>query len=147
MKYTKQLNIFANLRAYLMSFTSHLAIAGPSSIQLQANTLVQWTQLTHHLSRQALVCWQRFENRSSSPLKIIAAERCYQLAITLHSMATRISTEDAQEAATVIAQCTSNIITVKPCFPSDELRLIVKAGIAWTISRTNCEPGVGSFRG
>jgi hypothetical protein len=43
----------------------------------------------------------------------MAADRCYQLAIALHSMSMRISIEEAQEAATVITQCTSNIITVR----------------------------------
>ena len=38
-----------------MPYATHLTIAGAASIQLQAGALVQMTQLTHQLPRQALV--------------------------------------------------------------------------------------------
>jgi hypothetical protein len=43
---------------------------------------------------------------------MIASEKCNELAQSLYSMATRISYEDVQSAASQITQCTSNILTV-----------------------------------
>jgi hypothetical protein len=40
------------------------------------------------------------------------SNKCHRLAIALHSLSTRISYEDVQTAATVIAQCTVNALNV-----------------------------------
>ena len=44
---------------------------------------------------------------------MLASTKCLQLALTLQSMATTISYEDVQMAATDITQCATNVLTVK----------------------------------
>ncbi len=44
---------------------------------------------------------------------MLASTKCYQLAISLQAMATEITFEDVQTAATQIAQCASNVLTVR----------------------------------
>ena len=43
---------------------------------------------------------------------MIASDKCYQLATALRSMATKVPYEDVQSAATCIAQCATNVLTV-----------------------------------
>ena len=43
---------------------------------------------------------------------MLASEKCYQLAVALYSMATKISYEDVQTAATQIAQCANHVLNV-----------------------------------
>lgn len=50
-----ELNSLANVREYLIGFTTKLAITTPNSIQLQASALVQLTQATNQLTRTTLV--------------------------------------------------------------------------------------------
>ncbi|CAF0758584.1 unnamed protein product [Adineta steineri] len=95
-EYNKILNAQANLRDYLMTFTSDLLITTSNSIKLQSTALAQITQSTNQLTRAALS---------------IASNRCYQLSLTLSSMATQIPYEDAQVAANQLIQCASNVLT------------------------------------
>ena len=44
---------------------------------------------------------------------MIATDQCHDLAFVLNSISATISYEDIQTAATSIAQCTSNINTVR----------------------------------
>ena len=46
----------------------------------------------------------------------MAADRALQLARALHSMSNQIPYEDLEKAATEIAECLSNVLTVR--FPS-----------------------------
>jgi hypothetical protein len=54
-EYNKELNSQANVREYLMTFTTNLAITIPYSIELQSSALVQLTEATNELTRTALV--------------------------------------------------------------------------------------------
>ncbi len=54
-EYKKQLNIYANVRDYLMIFVTNLAITTADSIKLQASTLAQLTEATNQLTRTATV--------------------------------------------------------------------------------------------
>ncbi|CAF1191151.1 unnamed protein product [Adineta steineri] len=95
-EFSKELNSQANIRDYLMTFTTNLAITTSNSIKLQASSLAQLTQATNQLTREAL---------------ITASNKCYQLSIALNSMATTISYEDVQTAANELIQCASNVLT------------------------------------
>ncbi|CAF1293793.1 unnamed protein product, partial [Adineta steineri] len=95
-EYNKILNTQANLRDYLMTFTTDLVITTSNSIKLQSSSLAQITQSTNQLTRAALS---------------IASNRCYQLSLALSSMATQIPYEDAQVAANQLMQCASNVLT------------------------------------
>ncbi|CAF0834260.1 unnamed protein product [Adineta steineri] len=95
-EYNKILNAQANLRDYLMTFTTDLLITTSNSINLQSSALAQITQSTNQLTRAALS---------------IASNRCYQLSLALSSMATQIPYEDAQIAANQLIQCASNVLT------------------------------------
>ncbi len=54
-KYNQKLNALANVRDYLMMFTSNLAINTVDSIKLQASMLAQLTEVTNELTRTASV--------------------------------------------------------------------------------------------
>ncbi len=54
-EYNKKLNIYANIREYLINFTSNLIIVDSNSIILQASSLVQLTKSTNQLTRLTLV--------------------------------------------------------------------------------------------
>ena len=54
-EYNEELNLQANLREYLLNFTTNLSIATIDSIKLQSLSLVQLTQTTNQLTRQSLV--------------------------------------------------------------------------------------------
>ena len=95
--YNKQRNNYANARDFLMTFSIHLSITTANSITMQASSLSQLTQATNQLTRSAL---------------IVASDKCHQLATVLRSMATQVPYEDVQSAATSIAQCTTNALTV-----------------------------------
>ena len=43
---------------------------------------------------------------------MLAADKCYQLAAALQSMATHVPYEDVLTAATHIGQCAANVLTV-----------------------------------
>ena len=47
---------------------------------------------------------------------MIASNKCYQLALSLNSMATEISYEDVQTATGYISQCANNVLSVKFIF-------------------------------
>ena len=55
-EFQRDLNRQANVRDYLVSFSTNLAITTPQSIKLQASTLAQLTGATNQLTRNALVC-------------------------------------------------------------------------------------------
>ncbi|CAF4400000.1 unnamed protein product, partial [Adineta steineri] len=95
-EYEKDLNNQANVRDYIITFITDLAITTSNSIILQATSLVQLTQSTNQLTRAALM---------------LITDRCYQLTVALQSMSTRISYENAQMASTQLIQCASNILT------------------------------------
>ncbi|UJR08126.1 hypothetical protein I4U23_012402 [Adineta vaga] len=95
-EYEKELNSQANIRDYLIQFYSNLLITTSNSIILQSSSLVQLTQATNQLTRNTLQ---------------IASNRCYQLALALHAMSTKISCEDNQMATTQLIQCASNVLT------------------------------------
>ncbi len=50
-EYNKQLNVYANIREYLIHFITNLVIAGSNSIILQATSLVELTEATNQLTR------------------------------------------------------------------------------------------------
>ncbi len=54
-EFNKQLNTQANVRDYLMSFTTNLAVTNVNSIKLQASSLAQLTQATSQLTRTTIV--------------------------------------------------------------------------------------------
>jgi hypothetical protein len=54
-QFNKELNSQANVRDYLMTFTTNLAITTSNSIKLQATSLAQLTQATNQLTRATLV--------------------------------------------------------------------------------------------
>ncbi len=59
-EYNKQLNSIANVRDYLIRFTTNLSITTVNSIQLQASSLAQMTQATNQLTRNTLVRLKSF---------------------------------------------------------------------------------------
>ncbi|CAF4254278.1 unnamed protein product [Rotaria sp. Silwood2] len=95
-EYNKELNSQANVRDYLIKFTNKLAITTSNSIKLQSSSLAQLTQATNQLTR------------SSS---LLASNKCYQLSLALHSMATKIPYEDVQAASTSLIQYATNVLT------------------------------------
>ena len=54
-EYNKQLNSLANVREYLIKFTTNLAITTSNSIKLQSSSLAQLTKATNQLTRTTLV--------------------------------------------------------------------------------------------
>jgi hypothetical protein len=54
-EYNKELNSQANLREYLIAFTTNLTIVSINSIKLQSLSLAQLTQATNQLTRATLV--------------------------------------------------------------------------------------------
>ncbi|CAF1674871.1 unnamed protein product, partial [Adineta ricciae] len=94
--YKQQLNTYANILDYLVPYTQNLLITTSNSIRLQAAMLNQLTQATNQLTRTSAM---------------IASRKCYKLAQSLYSMATRIPFEDVQSAVEHIAQCASNVLT------------------------------------
>jgi hypothetical protein len=54
-EFNQQLNIQANIRDYLISFTTNLVILTSNSIILQASSLAQLTQATNQLTRTTAV--------------------------------------------------------------------------------------------
>ncbi|CAF3130688.1 unnamed protein product [Rotaria sp. Silwood2] len=95
-EYNKQLNTYANVRDSLITYITNLMITTADSIKLQASSLAQLTQATNQLTRTTLM---------------LASDKCYQLAWSLHSMVTTITSEDVQTAANYIAQCANNVLS------------------------------------
>ena len=54
-EFTRQQNLYASVRDYLIAFTMNLTIATPNSIRLQASSLSHLTQSTHQLTRSSVV--------------------------------------------------------------------------------------------
>jgi hypothetical protein len=108
------LNYYANLREYLIHFTTDLLITDQNSIKFQASIIAQLTQIPNQLTRLTsvkitffffiVVFYYR---------KMIATDQCYGLASALNSISTKIPYEDLQTSVALIAQCTSNIMTVR----------------------------------
>ncbi|CAM4770288.1 unnamed protein product [Rotaria magnacalcarata] len=94
--YNQKLNILTNVRNYLMMFITNMTITTVNSIKLQASIVAQLTDATNQLTRTA---------------SELASFKCHQLSFALSEMAKKISYEDAQFAATLIAQCISNALT------------------------------------
>ena len=82
----------------MMNYVSNLAITTVNSIKLQSASLIQMTGSTNQLTRTAATT---------------AAEKCYQLALALYSLAKTSSFEDVQIASKQITQCASNVQTVR----------------------------------
>ena len=82
----------------MMDYVSNLAITTVNSIKLQSASLIQMTGSTNQLTRTAATT---------------AAEKCYQLALALYSLAQRSSFEDVQIASKQLTQCASNVQTVR----------------------------------
>jgi hypothetical protein len=59
-EFNKELNSQANIRDYLMTFTTNLTITTSNSIKLQASSLAQLTQATNQLTRATLVRKEKF---------------------------------------------------------------------------------------
>jgi hypothetical protein len=97
-EYEKYLNSQANARDYLMSYVTNLQITNSNSIKLQSSSLAQLTQSTNQLTRNAA---------------ILAIQKCYQLSLSLYSLAYQISYEDVQIASNQLTQCATNVLTVK----------------------------------
>ncbi|CAF3980867.1 unnamed protein product, partial [Adineta steineri] len=95
-EYNSQLNSYANVRDYLITFTSNLLITTSDSIKLQASSLARFTEATNQLTQKT---------------SMLASDKCYQLAQALYSMANKIPYEDVQTAANQISQCASNVLT------------------------------------
>lgn len=53
--YNGQLNLYANVRDYLINYTTNLVIGPSRSIELQASSLAQLTQSTNQLTRTMAV--------------------------------------------------------------------------------------------
>ncbi|CAF3695439.1 unnamed protein product [Rotaria sp. Silwood1] len=87
-EYNRQINIYANARDYLITFTTNIVVTNVNSIKLQASSLAQLTQSTNQITRTD---------------SMLASEKCYQLAFALSSLATKVPYEDVQIAATQIA--------------------------------------------
>lgn len=96
-EFNKELNSQANVRDYLMMYTTNLIISTTNSIKLQASTLAELTQSTNQLTRTSLT---------------LAANKCFQLSRALYSKASVISYEDAQMIATQLIQCGINVLSV-----------------------------------
>ncbi|UJR18997.1 hypothetical protein I4U23_022127 [Adineta vaga] len=94
-EFNKELNSRASTRDYLITFLTELPITTSNSIKLQASSLAQFTKATNELTRNTLT---------------IASNRCYQLALALNSMKTKISFEDVQLASTDLLQCAANVL-------------------------------------
>ncbi|CAF4543691.1 unnamed protein product [Rotaria socialis] len=95
-KYNEKLNILTNVRNYLMMFITNMTITTVNSIKLQASILALLTEATNQLTRTA---------------SELASAKCHQLSFALSEIAKKISYEDAQFAATLIAQCIGNALT------------------------------------
>ena len=96
-EFNKDLNSQANTLEYIISLTQNLPITTTSnSIILQSSSLAQLTKSTNHLTRTSIS---------------IAADKCYQLTLALHSMSMKMTQEDAQIAAKQLIQCASNVLT------------------------------------
>ncbi|UJR13335.1 hypothetical protein I4U23_000353 [Adineta vaga] len=95
-EYQQDLNSFATVRDYLITFTSNLLITSVNSIKLQASSLAQLTKSTNELTRKT---------------STIASDRCYQLGKALYSMRTKVAFEDVQMAATDLLQCATNLLS------------------------------------
>ncbi|CAF3969202.1 unnamed protein product, partial [Adineta steineri] len=95
-EYNTELNKQANVRDYLITFITNLAITSLDSIKLQASSLAQFTKATNQLTRTTLT---------------LAADRCHQLTIALYLQRTRIPYEDVQTAATQLIQCAANLLS------------------------------------
>jgi len=54
-EYNKELNSNANVREYLITFTTNLAITTSNSVKLQSSFLSQLTKATNELTRTTLV--------------------------------------------------------------------------------------------
>ncbi|CAF3657316.1 unnamed protein product [Rotaria sp. Silwood1] len=87
-EYNRQINIYANARDYLITFTTNIVVTNVNSIKLQASSLAQLTQSTNQITRTD---------------SMLTSEKCYQLAFALSSLATKVPYEDVQIAATQIA--------------------------------------------
>lgn len=81
-----------------MNFVINLPITTANSIILQSSSLFQLTEATNQLTRNAI---------------LLAADKCYQLALVLHSLAEKTSFEDVQMASKQLTQCASNVFTVR----------------------------------
>src|SRR4051812_16808602 len=104
LEYTRDLNTQANIRDYMMNYVSNLAITTVNSIKLQSASLIQMTGSTNQLTRTAATT---------------AAEKCYQLAVALYSLAKESSFEDVKIASKQITQCAGNVQTVRE-FPLEQ---------------------------
>ena len=110
----RQTNTYAAVRDYLVSFTSDLAVTTANSVKMQASSLSQLTQATNQLTRSTSVNLLDLLHSISRipPIQMIASNKCNQLASALVSMTTAVPYEDVQSAATHIAQCAMNALTV-----------------------------------
>jgi hypothetical protein len=59
-EFNQQLNIYANLREYLIKYTTNILITISNSIQLQSSSLAQLTKTTNQLTRTTLVRFKYF---------------------------------------------------------------------------------------
>jgi hypothetical protein len=105
-EYENNLNSQANVRDYLMNFINTLPITTSNSIKLQSSSIVQLTQSTNQLTRDAATT---------------AANKCYQLALALDSLTTETSFEDIQIASNQLTQCATNVLTVRDCSSHSDL--------------------------
>ena len=97
-----------------MAYLSKLPITSLSSISLQASALAQLTQATNQLTRTSSVCHKNSVKISYFCLEqAIASGKCYQLASALHSKSAQVLFEDVQPAAVHLAECASNVLTVR----------------------------------
>lgn len=110
-QYKKQLNIDAMTREYLILTTTKLAATTVDSIKLQASTLAQLTRATNQLTRTAAVSELFFLKLVFRKiyLQMQASNKCYQLAVDLKA----IEYEDVLTSVSYIAQCASNVLTVR----------------------------------
>lgn len=84
-----------------MSYITNLQITTSNSIKLQATSLAQITQSINQLTRNAAT---------------LAANKCYQLARALYSIAGKIAYEDVQIISIQLTQCATNVLTVRTYF-------------------------------
>lgn len=90
------MNSLANIQDNLIKFIVNLPVTNINSVKLQSSSLAQITQSTNQLTRNVI---------------LLVTEKISQLAMNLHSLATKVPFEDVKSASESIIQCSTNLLT------------------------------------
>ena len=124
--FNQQLNDYANVRDFLMTFTTNLAVTTVNSIRLQASSLAQLTQATNQLTRSTVVliaplsfslssiCLRHIDDRLG---EMLPTGHCYSL--DGHQSALRRYSNCSYKHRTMCHQCLNG----EPDFDSSGKRL------------------------